>query len=115
MDFKKDLKLFQELKDEAYSEPDNSIEGLEKKIEIYDIDPNINNELLTILLDSSNPDFISKYYNLIQTLTFQQKIDLSKKLKSHPFGNQIKIVKDKSYIDCYFSILKKINKYEKKN
>lgn len=114
MEVKKDLKLFQELKDEAYLIPSDSIKNLKEKNKKYDIDPTINFDLLTKLLDSSNPEFIENYFNLIQTLTFQQKSDLLKKLKDHPFEEEIKSkigINNKSYIDCYFSILKKMYNY----
>ena len=39
---KKELKLFQELKDEAYINEDNSIQSLKDKINIYDIEYIIN-------------------------------------------------------------------------
>ena len=105
---KKDLKLFQELKDEAYLNDDNSLQSLKNKNNIYDIDPKINYNLLNKLLENNNSDFIINYFNLIQTLTLKQKIELNKRLKNYPsLENKIKEsieINNKSYIDQYFSV-----------
>lgn len=78
------LKLFQELKDEAYSHIEqSSIEGLKDANKIYDIDPMINNSLLSNLLEKGKiEDFIDYYFSLIQTLTFNQKIKINSKKKN---------------------------------
>ena len=115
MEVKKELKLFQELKDEAYSIKDDSVQSLKEKNSIYDIDPIINYNLLNSLLEKKDEEFIDKYLFLIQTLTFKQKIDINKKLSTVPklskkIKNLIKI-NNNSYIDNYFSVLKIIYNY----
>ena len=107
-----ELKLFQELKDKAYSVKDNSIEGLTNQNIIYDIDPIINYNLLNSLLQKEENEFIKKYFSLIQTLTFKQKISLNEELLKHPILiNSIEKninINNKSYIESYFLILRKI-------
>ena len=116
MEQRKELELYQELKDKAYSIEGDSIQELMKKKNIYDIDPIINYNLLKSLLENDNDDFINHYLSSIQTLTFNQKLDINKKLKNHPsieagIKTEIGIINNNSYIDNYFSILKKIYNY----
>jgi len=109
-----ELKLFQELKDNAYEMEGNSIDQLKKMNKIYDIDPEINNTLLEKLLDNKlKEDFKNQYIMCNQTLSLNQKLKINEKMeKFYPIiKKEIEkevYINNKSYMEMYFEIIKMI-------
>ena len=119
-----ELKLFQELKDNAYEMEGNSIGQLKKMNKIYDIDPVINNTLLENLLDNKmKEDFKNQYIMCNQMLSLNQKLKINEKMgKFYPkIKKEIEkkvYINNKSYVEIYFKIIKIIysdNKLEFSN
>ena len=119
-----ELKLFQELKDNAYEMEGNSIGQLKKMNKIYDIDPVINNTLLENLLDNKmKEDFKNQYIMCNQILSLNQKLKINEKMgKFYPkIKKEIEkkvYINNKSYVEIYFKIIKIIysdNKLEFSN
>jgi len=112
---RRQLKLFQELKDESMPSLNDTIEDLESKVEIFDINPNINYQLIKLYLENKKNDKCATFFfNKIQTLCFNKKKEIiekiyqdeNKEIKASLTSN-IKL-NDKSFIEIYFLILKKL-------
>ena len=127
-DLREKPKLFQELKDDSIKLPDDTLEDLESKAKIYDINPNTNYQIIKFLLEieNKNEEDINKilffYFNKIQTLCLNDRKDIIKKINQD--NNKIikeKIKKwielnEKSFIESYFIIIKKLkNIYQEYN
>ena len=127
-DLREKPKLFQELKDDSIKLPDDTLEDLESKAKIYDINPNTNYQIIKFLLEieNKNEKDINKilffYFNKIQTLCLNDRKDIIKKINQD--NNKIikeKIKKwielnEKSFIESYFIIIKKLkNIYQEYN
>ena len=114
---RKQLKLFQELKDESIHLLNDTIEDLEKKIEIFDINPNTNYQLFKLYLENKNNEKCTTFYlNKIQTLCLDQKKEIIDKIYQDK-NKEIKEnilnlinINDKSFFKSYFLILKKLLK-----
>ena len=114
---RKQLKLFQELKDESIHLVNDTIEDLESKAEIFDINPNTNYQLIKLYLENKNNDnFTTFYLNKIQTLCFDQKKEIIEKINQDE-NKEIKTgilnwinINDKSFFKSYFLILKELLK-----
>ena len=112
---RKQLKLFQELKDESIHLVNDTIEDLESKAEIFDINPNTNYQLIKLYLENKNNDnFTTFYLNKIQTLCFDQKKEIIEKINQDE-NKEIKTgilnwinINDKSFFKSYFLILKEL-------
>ena len=115
MHFREELKLYQELKDISLPSSKDSLDELLKKKDIYDINPNTNFEILQKYIDEDNMEidnydeqFKNFYLNYIQTLTFNQKNEIIKKIKNNDKGKLIESTigfNEKSNIENYFDIL----------
>lgn len=108
---KKKLKLFQDLKDSSLPNPEDSLEELIKKKDIYDINPNTNYALRLQYIKLFHKDLVKNFYLYNQTLTFAQRQDIIKKLENTNAGklitNEIVLSKE-SYIEKYFNILNEL-------
>ena len=115
MESREELKLYQELKDISLPSSKDSLDELLKKKDIYDINPNTNFEILQKYIDEDNMEidnydeqFKNFYLNYIQTLTFNQKNEIIKKIKNNDKGKLIESTigfNEKSNIENYFDIL----------
>ena len=111
---KKELKCFQDLKNLSLPSPEDSLEDLIKKKDIYDINPNTNYSLLSRLIELSHEDLVKNFYEYNQTLTFFQRKDIIDKLENTYAGKIIakKIgLSKESYIEKYFSILNELKNF----
>ncbi len=66
-----------------------TIEGLFEIIEYYDINHEINNLLLTLLLNTNQNDFCIYFRRLIYSLTFKERTFFQNYIKKN-FNNKIK-------------------------
>ena len=114
---RRQLKLFQELKDESMNLLSDTIEDLESKVKIFDIDPNKNYQLIKLFLENKNKDKCTTFYfDKIQTLCFNQKKKIIEKIYQDE-NKEIKAdilnkiyINDQSFFKSYFILLKKLLK-----
>ena len=118
---RQELKLFSELYESSIPQEKDDLETLKKNAKIFDINPNLNFKIMLKMLDEKDlvyKDSEKIYYffrNYIQTLFFNQKkaiIDLSEKDEKYKTILELKTSKfflnEKSFIDCFFEIIKKL-------
>ena len=115
---KKELKLYTELFDNSKPLLNESLETLKNKNHIYDINPNLNYQIMKKMLgekkmnDKDSEDFYNFFKNYIQTLYYDQKLDIIGEIyqkKNKKIFNKITqnfYLNSMSFIDCYFEIIK---------
>ena len=125
MESRKELKLYQELKNISLPSSEDNLDDLLIKKDIYDINPNTNFEIMkkyivkfeeqNIKQDDLDDQFKNFYLNNNQTLTYKQKVQIINKIKSNNKGELIKNIigfNEKSNMENYFDILKLFFKKE---
>ena len=119
MEPRKELYLYQELKNNSLPSSEDSLTELLKKKDIFDINPNTNFEIMKKYIgegdeeksmeeDDFDEQFKNFYLNYIQTLTFQQKIEIINKIKGNNKGDLVEEeigLNEKSNMENYFDIL----------
>ena len=119
MEYREELKLYQELKEIALPSSGDTLNELLKKKDIYDINPNTNFKIMKKYIEFDDDEKIMEednfdeqftnfylYYN--QTLTFNQKSEIINKIKTNNKGELIKKLigfNEKSNMENYFDIL----------
>ena len=112
---RKELKLFNQLYEISKPLENDDLETLNKKAKIYDINPNLNYEIMIKMLEQKKLTYKDQqiFYNFfcshIQTLFYNQKIDIIEYIKNNKDIN-ILITKNfklykKSFVDSFFDIL----------
>ena len=121
MESLEELKLFQELKDSSLPYKDDSLDDLIDKREIYDINPNLNYQLLEKSIetnDMNDEDLVDNFLNYNQTLTFKKRKNIISKIKKTCAGKLIEEttgLNEKSYMEIYFNLLNDLLNFNKNN
>ena len=113
-----ELKLYSQLYEDSKPKGNEGLDKLKEKLKIYDINPNLNYKIMQKILNKKNlkdediNDFCNFYRDYIQTLFYDQKLDIISKIndeKNKKIKNKI-IVKlnENSFIDSYFNIIKEL-------
>ena len=121
--FKETLKLYTQLYEDSIPTEKDSLEELQEKAKKYDINPDLNYQIMIKMLKKNNLNekdsqtFCDFYENYVQTLFYKQKNeinDIIKKQKYKEIKNLITndiYINDKSFIDCYFEIIHELRQY----
>ena len=110
-----ELKLYTQLYQESIPKGNEGLGKLKEKVKIYDINPNLNYRVMKKILEKKSlkkddiKTFCDFYRDHIQTLFYEQKLDIIKNIKENPnkeIKNNIKFkLNEKSFIDSYFDII----------
>ena len=113
-----ELKLYTQLHEDSKPKGNEGLDKLKEKLKIYDINPNLNYKIMQKILDKKNlkdediDDFCNFYRDYIQTLFYDQKLDIISKIKDKKnvkIKNKILFkLNEKSFIDSYFNIIKEL-------
>ena len=121
--FKETLKLYTQLYEDSIPTEKDSLEELQEKAKKYDINPDLNYQIMIKMLKKNNLNekdsqtFCDFYENYVQTLFYKQKNEINniiKKQKYKEIKNLITndiYINDKSFIDCYFEIIHELRQY----
>ena len=111
-----ELKLYTQLYEDSKPKGNEGLDKLKEKLKIYDINPNLNYKIMQKILAKKNlkdediDDFCNFYRDYIQTLFYDQKLDIISKIKDKKnvkIKNKILFkLNEKSFIDSYFNIIK---------
>ena len=120
LDEKKKLQLFTQLYENSKPRGNEGIPKLKEKSKIYDINLHLNYKIMKKILDKQNMEdedisFFNNFYrNYIQTLFYEQKLEIINKIEKRK--NKLITQKfewnKKSFIDSYFDILKQLQKID---
>ena len=111
-----ELKLYTQLYQESKPKGNEGLDKLKEKMKIFDINPNLNYRIMKKILGKKSltkddiTTFCNFYQDYIQTLFYDQKLDIINKIKENKeIKNNIKIkLNEKSFIDSYFDIIKEL-------
>jgi hypothetical protein len=110
---KKELKTYQELKNESLPGFDDNLDELLKKRDKFDINPNTNFQIMKKLIEVADENLKQNYINYNQTLTFEQRKEIIEKIKTTNSTKSIETeieLNVESFMSRYFKLLK--NLYE---
>ena len=111
------LKLFCQLYESSRHLTNEGLEKLKKRMTNYDINPNLNYRIMKKMLNNNNlenkniTEFYDFYRKYIQTLFYEQKMDIITEIKKKK-NSRIKYeitkkfyLNEMSFIDSYFDII----------
>ena len=117
---KAQFQLFIQLYENSKPKGNEGLNRLKEKAKIYDINPHLNFKIMKKILDKKNMTdedikFFNNFYrNYIQTLFYDQKLEIIKEIEKKNNKSIYQNFKwnKKSFIDSYFDIIKELSKID---
>ena len=123
---KDELKLYKELYELSIPEEEDSVEALKSKAKNYDINPDLNFKIMKKMLakdqlnDNDSQEFYNFFADYIQTLFYNQKLEIIKEIKNEKCSKIKYLIEqnfklnEKDFITSYFEIIEKLYDISKK-